>query len=186
MCASLTSIAKPFKRTRRVYKGVNGAHSPRPPTLDGPYWGLRTLITSGMLERVDMEDLMSIRYFSTTCRAAVVAMGAMGLAIISANAQQNRFPQLVGRWVNLNEGFEIRIERDGTVFSQSAQFPLSGAAGRCITAGANFCFEGTTPSGQRYRCAYSIAFLRGGEAVNYRVTQDSFVGCPNGIFNRTD
>ena len=60
-----------------------------------------------------------------------------------AFGQVDRFPELVGRWVNLEEGQEIRIERDGAVFAKSSDFPLAGSAGRCAIGGANFCFAGS-------------------------------------------
>jgi hypothetical protein len=117
--------------------------------------------------------------------AILTAVVIVGGLTVPAYAQQNRFNELVGRWVNLQEGHEIRIESDGMVFAQSGEFPLSGAAGRCITGGGNFCFEGRTANGI-YRCAYHIAFLEGNRVVNYRVTSDSYVGCPSGMFSRSN
>jgi hypothetical protein len=101
-----------------------------------------------------------------------------------AFGQVDRFPELVGRWVNLEEGQEIRIERDGAVFAKSSDFPLAGSAGRCAIGGANFCFAGSF-EGRDYFCGYDIAFLDGNRALNYRIIKDSFRGCPRGVFHRS-
>ena len=100
----------------------------------------------------------------------------------NASSFEDRSSWLVGKWLNLEEGQEIRIERDGAVFAQSAQFPLSGSAAPCISGGGNFCFEGKASNGQIYRCAYRIAFAQESSMINFRTTRESFVGCPQGAF----
>lgn len=102
--------------------------------------------------------------------------------VSEASAQRNRFNELVGTWVSTNDGTQIMIDQFGSVFSNS-DVNLSGSAGRCIDGGANFCFSGTIDN-QNYRCAYFVNFIRGGQNVLFRITRNSWRGCPDGIYSR--
>jgi hypothetical protein len=113
----------------------------------------------------------------------LVSVGALFLFITTASGQENIFDRLIGRWDKVGEGKEIIIDRAGSVFTNS-DF-ISGSVGRCIDGGANFCFEGRH-DGILWRCAYHIAFLRGGQEVDWGSTAGSHSLCPRGVFYRSE
>ena len=121
----------------------------------------------------------------------LTAVIAAEIWTLPADAQENRFYKMVGRWVHLSPepgnttptGHQIIITPDGGVFTSTNT--IKGAAGRCIDAGANFCIEGMDGAEQRFRCAYDVAFLAGGAAMNFRLVRESqVVPCPMGTYHR--
>jgi hypothetical protein len=125
-------------------------------------------------------------------KTLALVFGFASVALTAADAQVNRFSLLVGRWVNTSpvpgqttpSGYQIIIAPDGSVFSSNGS--LRGAAGRCIDAGANFCFEGVTDLRETYRCAYDVTFFPGNQQVNFSLLRRTANDppCPVGIFNR--
>jgi hypothetical protein len=125
-------------------------------------------------------------------KALLLAFTAVVIAApVGASAQENRFNRMVGRWVHLSPepgnttptGHQIIVTADGGVFTNTNT--IKGAAGRCIDSGANFCIEGVDGADRRFRCAYDVAFLVGGEAMNFRLVRESpIVPCPYGTYHR--
>lgn len=70
----------------------------------------------------------------------------------AAQAQENVFPRMVGKWREMNTATTVLIEADGTVFAAGS--PIYGQVQRTITGGGNFAFEN-----QKAQCAYDIALL---------------------------
>lgn len=117
----------------------------------------------------------------TTGALSFLAASLFSLHSATAAPFEDRSSWMIGKWVS-DDGYAVIIDGEGGVFTQG-QYPLSGAVGRCNNGGGNFCFYGRY-DGRNFVCGYRVSFMQVGP-MRFRPTQDSFIGCPDGDFNKT-